>query len=236
MNTEPMPGRSTWLAEDDLAVQIWIGEGNPNEHDLPHGQALGNAEPSILPRPDRFPLPPEKEASPDCLLGRLHTIHDLLVERKKFSDAVASRAVEVVLKEGSKALESGKAARMTGNERAGWLWRVAVNAARRAAATEPTFVAMKFEPEDRHSESRDDRRKALLEALCKEINKLPFEQKQAVELHGLQGLSFRKAARLIGVCPGTVAYRYNAGLTRLRELSAVIQVGLGTMSLNARAS
>ena len=74
MNAEPMLGRSAWSPGDDQAVQIWIGEGNPNDQDLPYGQASGNAESSIPPRPDRFPLPPDREASLDCLLGRLHLI------------------------------------------------------------------------------------------------------------------------------------------------------------------
>jgi Sigma-70, region 4 len=187
----------------------------------------------ILPSPERLPLPPRETASMVCLLHRLHPIHDLLLKRG-FSDAVASRAVDVALMVGRDALSSGKAARMSGEWRAGWLWKVALNAARRAAATEPSFVSLKYEPLDRHSESRDDQ--ALLEALRREIDKLAPKQKQAIELHGLQGLSFREAARLIGVRPATVAYRYNAGFTRLvSAMKAVTQSGHGKKSLNARA-
>ena len=54
----------------------------------------------ILPSPDRFPLPPEREASLECLLRRLHPIHELLLKRRH-SDAVASRAVEVTLRVGA---------------------------------------------------------------------------------------------------------------------------------------
>jgi len=191
--------------------------------------------PVILPSPERLPLPPKETASMACLLHRLHPIHDLLLKRG-FSDTAASRAVDAALMVGRDALSSGKAARMSGAWRAGWLWKVALNAARRAATTEPTFVSLKYEPAYRVSECGDDRREALLEAMRREIDKLAPKEKQAVELHGLQGLSFREAARLIGVRPATVAYRYNAGLRRLNSaMKAVTQSGNGKKSLNARA-
>jgi len=181
----------------------------------------------ILASPARLPLPPREAASMVCLLHRLHPIHDLLLKRG-FSDAVASRAVDEALMVGRDAISSGKAARMSAEMRAGWLWKVALNAARRAATTELSFVLLKFEPADEISERDDDRREALLEALRREIDNLAPKQKQAVQLHGLQGLSFREAARLIGVRPGTVAYRYNAGLTRLvSAMKAVTQSGHG---------
>jgi RNA polymerase sigma factor (sigma-70 family) len=172
-------------------------------------------------RSNHFPLTPYRKASPKCLLRRLGHIHNLLLKRG-FSDAVASRAVEVVLKVGLKAIASGKAAQMTKEDRAGWLWRVALNAARRAARTEPKFVALKVDPVDEHSWSGDEenealleRNEALLKAMHREIDKLAPKQKQAIELHGLQGCSLREVARLIGVSPGTVEYRYKAGLARL---------------------
>jgi len=186
----------------------------------------------ILPSPNRFPLPPHETASLECLLQRLHPIHDLLLKRG-FSDAVASRAVDVALTVGCDALSSGKAAGMSEEWRAGWLWKVALNAARRATATEPTFVALKYEPADRLSKCGEERREALQEALRREIDKLPPKQKQAMELHGLQGLSFREAARVIGVRHATVAYRYNAGYARLVSATkAVCQSGQNKTFLN----
>jgi len=166
-------------------------------------------------------------------LRRLHPIHYLLL-RRGFSDAVASRAVDEVLRVGSDAISSGEAGRMSDNHRAGWLWTVAMNAAKRAVATELTFVSLKYEPADGCSECGDDRREALLEALRREIDKLAPKQKQAIELHDLQERSFREAARLIGVSAATVAYRYHAGLRRLNSaLKAVMQFGHGKKSLNS---
>jgi Sigma-70, region 4 len=167
-----------------------------------------------LSRPEGLPLPPQPAASVECLLGRLHRIHELLV-RRGFSDAVASRAVEEVLRVGLKALDTGKAAGMSAERRAGWLWCVALTAARRAAAAEPVCVSLEYEPPDAHVAPPGDEHDAFGEALREAVDCLPARQRQAVELHGLQGLSLRDAARQMGVRPSTVGHHYRAGLGRL---------------------
>jgi DNA-directed RNA polymerase specialized sigma24 family protein len=164
--------------------------------------------------PNRFPLLPHPTASLECLLDRLHPIHELLL-RRRFTDAVASQAVDMVLDVGRNALSSGKAAQMRDEHRVAWLWKVALNAARRAAVIEPTFVSLQWEPEHVNSEGHEEQRELFLEILRNEIGKLAPKQQRAVELHGLQGLSLRQAARLIGVHPETVAYRYKGGIKGL---------------------
>ena len=47
---------------------------------------------------------------------------------------------------------------------------------------------------------------------------LPATQRQAVQLHLIEGFSFREAGRIAGVSMFTAASRYRAALHRLREL------------------
>ena len=168
-----------------------------------------------------LPLPPSSLASLDCLLGRLHRIHEQLLLRG-FGDTVASRAVDAVLKIGLRALSSGKAARMSSEERAAWIWTVAVNAARRAASTEIPFVSLNYEPPDSRPYVKHDEHDELWKVVSEQIDRLPYRQRQAIILHGLQRLSFRKAAREMGVRPSTVGHHYHAGIARLASaLSAL---------------
>jgi DNA-directed RNA polymerase specialized sigma24 family protein len=179
------------------------------------------------PGPEDFPLPPEPEASKECLLGRLHLIHERLVSRG-FSDAVASRAVDVALDVGKKALASGKAGRMDGGQRAGWLWTVALTAAKRAAAGELIFLPLKMEPAYSHALLTDGDDDALAKAVRKGLDRLPPEQKQAVELHVMQGLSIRAAAREMGVRASTAERRCRAGISRLKaSLASVSEAARG---------
>ena len=194
--------------------------------------ARGNG---IPPRQQGLPLPPQASASLDCLLGRLHRIHDLLLDRG-FSDAVASRAVEGVLRVGMKALDTGKAAGMSAERRAGWLWKVAMTGARRAATQEFVFVSLEHEPPDIHSGLPGDERDTLWEALREAVDCLPHRQKQALELHGLQQLSLRETARRMGVRPSTVEHHYRAGMCRLAStLNPMIESADGEKCPTTRA-
>jgi RNA polymerase sigma-70 factor (ECF subfamily) len=47
---------------------------------------------------------------------------------------------------------------------------------------------------------------------------LPAAQRQAVQLHLIEGFSFREAGRIADVSMFTAASRYRAALTRLRRL------------------
>jgi DNA-directed RNA polymerase specialized sigma24 family protein len=168
-----------------------------------------------------LPLLPHPEATLECLLSRLHRIHALLL-RRGFSDAVASRAVEEVLRVGMKALENGKAARMSPEHRAGWLWRVAVRAARRGAVREVVRFPLSFDPPDNHSRPSEEVTPLLL-ALYEAVDHLPERQRRAIELHFFQGLSVRQAARETGVRESTAAYHLReARASLVRTLSALV--------------
>lgn len=182
-----------------------------------------NAQPAKRksPDPDRMPLPPRRVASRKCLLERLHRIHALLV-RRGFSDAVASFAVEKVLSVGLKALKTGKADSKSPEQRAGWLWRVAIKSARRAAAKEIALVPLGYEPPDIYRSSPED--DAFWEALRNAVDSLPPRQKEAVELHLLQGRSLREAAAEMGIKASTVSSYFKAARVRLRRKLTTLSV------------
>ncbi|HYV36633.1 MAG TPA: hypothetical protein VE988_13065 [Gemmataceae bacterium] len=162
-----------------------------------------------------MPIAPEPVASLECLLSRLHPIHALLTSRR-FSDAVASQAVDEVLEVGRKALASGKAAQMTEVHRAGWIWKVAITAACRAARKEPAFVALTREPAVQCFDCDDAPQVELNAMLLGELDKLCPEDKQAVVLRCLENLSLRSAGRAANCPPSTIAYRYDRAIARLR--------------------
>lgn len=188
---------------------------------------------------EKLPLPPNPSATVDCLVGRLHRIHELLL-RRRFSDHVASKAVDEVLDVGQKAISSGKAARMSGKQRAAWLWTVALNAARRASSREIAFISLTLEPIDFRGRMAEPECAELCKALRQEIDLLTERQKQAVVLHGLQSVSYRMAAREMGVCASTVGHHYNAGIaslmSALRAMIGKVQKEKSCYESGARAS
>ena len=64
---------------------------------------------------------------------------------------------------------------MTAETRAGWLWKVAFNTARRAAATELKAVSLMVDPVDRLFKSNYDQ--DVLETLRRAIDSLPVQSK-----------------------------------------------------------
>ncbi len=58
-----------------------------------------------------------------------------------------------------------------------------------------------------------------LRDLAKALGKLPTEQRQVVLLIGLEGMSYRDAARVLGVPIGTVMSRLSRGREALRHLT-----------------
>lgn len=63
---------------------------------------------------------------------------------------------------------------------------------------------------------RDEQRKLVRDALAR----LPETQRQAIELHWLQGMDFREVARRVGSTPDAVKLRAHRGRVRLRRLLA----------------
>lgn len=101
----------------------------------------------------------------------------------------------------------------------GYLWRTARNEARRQIArkvrrreheeaTEPERFPARW-----NGELALDQRLALHRAL----DRLPFEQREAVVLMGLEGLTGREAGERTEISANTAASRYRLGLSKLRE-------------------
>lgn len=67
----------------------------------------------------------------------------------------------------------------------------------------------------------------LHQALNDGLSKLPFEQRAAVVLRDVQGLSYDEIARVTGVQVGTVKSRIARGRERLRDLLQAFQPGRG---------
>lgn len=66
--------------------------------------------------------------------------------------------------------------------------------------------------------------------LHKLLNRLPLEQREAVILHDLEGLSYREAAEVLDVPQGTVVSRRELGLTKLRASWRVREAAEGVTS------
>jgi len=60
-----------------------------------------------------------------------------------------------------------------------------------------------------------------LALLLRRVEELPTEQKEAIYLKVIDGLTFREIARVCGVSPNTAASRYRYGIERLREALGV---------------
>jgi len=89
----------------------------------------------------------------------------------------------------------------------------AIDALRRRAVRDE-FVAG-LQPVYLHAGSRsEDSRLALDQALAR----LPLQQREAVVLHLVEGLSFREVGRATGVATFTAASRYRLAMVRLRRL------------------
>ncbi len=103
-----------------------------------------------------------------------------------------------------------------------WLYAIARNAghALRSRSRAPVLAAQpRLESQCEAVEARlvrDEQRKLVREALAR----LPGPQRQAIELHWLQGMDFREVAQLVGSTPGAVKLRAHRGRQRLRCLLA----------------
>ncbi len=100
-----------------------------------------------------------------------------------------------------------------------YLWRAARNEARRQIARktrrrerEEAATAGRF-PARWNAELAPDQRLALHRAL----DRLPFEQREAVVLMGLEGLTAREAGQRTETPANTAASRYRLGLSKLRN-------------------
>jgi DNA-directed RNA polymerase specialized sigma24 family protein len=123
---------------------------------------------------------------------------------------------------GKKALETGKAAHMSAEHWARWLWKVAMQAAQRFAAREVVRSPLSFDPPDNYPLPSEGESPLLL-ALHEAVDHLPERQRQAVKLHFFQGLSVRAAARAMGLGGSTVEYHLvKAYVSLARILSALV--------------
>lgn len=167
----------------------------------------------------RFPLSPKPTASVECLVGRLDCIARRL-RKLGYSDHAALCGRDAALDEGMKALASGKAGRMSAGRRAGWLWILAKRAALRAAKKEMRCVPLTHDPPDYKRAEVDYQRPSAI-AVQRAIERLPKQQRAAVMLCILLGLTRRQAAREMKIKASTLCWHLKAGLARLRkELAA----------------
>ncbi|MEM7350314.1 MAG: sigma-70 family RNA polymerase sigma factor [Acidobacteriota bacterium] len=103
----------------------------------------------------------------------------------------------------------------------GYLWRAARNEARRRLSwrvrrrqLEAPMPAVERFPETVNRDLAPDQLLALHQAL----DRLPFKQKEAVVLIGLEGLTAREAGSRSQVPTDTAASRYRLGLAKLRRI------------------
>jgi RNA polymerase sigma-70 factor (ECF subfamily) len=132
---------------------------------------------------------------------------------------------------------SGQLAGLNEAQQAGWLRRALannladelrkLNADKRAVNREQALQAdleqsaSRFEallPADSVTPSRQVQRAELLLQMAKALQQLPAAQRQAVELHHLQGLSLVEVAEALGSTKPAVAGLLHRGLKKLREL------------------
>ena len=108
----------------------------------------------------------------------------------------------------------------SGENLAGWLYRVTVNVCldelKRKSSLVPlddeekTIAASDADPETRFSDV--DRRAALLEGL----NSLPAKERAAVVLRDIEGVDTEEVARILGSSPATVRSQLCAARSKLR--------------------
>jgi len=122
-----------------------------------------------------------------------------------------------------------------------WLYRVTLNeAANRNRWWNRPFrratVALEFPSDGERpshpeiacntpSPARECLSNELREAVTRGLRKLPFEQRAAVVLRDVEGLSYEEIAEVVGANPGTVKSRIARGREQLREVLREFQGG-----------
>jgi RNA polymerase sigma factor (sigma-70 family) len=105
----------------------------------------------------------------------------------------------------------------------GWLYAIAANAARDAlrrarvrAVEQPSDASASANwSDDARGEPADP---ALRAALAAALEALPADQREAVVLHKLEGLSFPEIAEILQISAGAAKVRAHRGYERLRTL------------------
>lgn len=133
----------------------------------------------------------------------------------RFSDAVAEAAVDEVVLVAVKAVQSGKAETLS--NLAGWIWKVALTAARRHAKHESRYASADVTNFVFCWPERGEDANPVMIALWEAFKKLPDDEQMAVRLHVLDEKSIAKVAKEMGLCVGSVRYR----LAKARRTLAV---------------
>lgn len=134
-----------------------------------------------------------------------------LVNDPDVADDLVQDAVE-------RALKKRHLWRASGNLR-GWLYRLMYNVMVNWQKDRPAVERMAVPIEAAGDQSHQARQDRWLEAqvVTQALRALPFEQRAAIVLTGLEGLSYDEAAYALGVPVGTLRSRIHRGRAALRE-------------------
>ena len=150
----------------------------------------------------------------DCLFRRLEQLRRFL-RRHGFSDYVAERAIDRVIRAALRYLPGGGAACPL-RDRVTWLFGSALRAARQLAAREPacgyTDPAVLAETA---AAPTDD---ATNEVIWAAMDQLTGPQRQAVYLNVMRGMTLAEAAAEMGCTPANVQRHRVRGLRKLHRI------------------
>jgi RNA polymerase sigma-70 factor (ECF subfamily) len=177
--------------------------------------------------------PDEIAAKAECLLGHLGVVERVL-RCKGFTESAIEHAVTAVYRAAMPYILGIKTC-LIDNRRA-WVFKVAIRAAKRAAMrevrytpVEPAILAATLQDAAVDEEEFDIRHV---------LSQLTEQQSEAVGLCVLDGMSYRDAARSMGISPGTLCRHLQAAKKRLAEILAshVAHNGSDNSEISAGAS
>jgi DNA-directed RNA polymerase specialized sigma24 family protein len=159
------------------------------------------------------------------------TVHDRLLlcvhrflkslTRSGFADTVATRAVEQALDLMLDRLAANRLGERDSPE--GLFWTMAVRLARREAHRELQWLPLEADVPDRSTPERRSPDENSLEEVASAVQDLPLQQRQAVVLCLMLGVTHSKAAAEMGISVSTLRHHLDAGRQRLSTVLAPLQ-------------
>jgi DNA-directed RNA polymerase specialized sigma24 family protein len=159
--------------------------------------------------------PDENDRNARCLLAHIEVVRRVL-RRMGFSDHAIEQAITVIYRAAMPYI-TGRKLCVIQNRRA-WVFKVAIRAARRAAARELRYYLV--EPAIMVATTQDVQTGEVLFDLDEVLRQLTELQREAIERFVLRGQSIREAARIMGICPGTLSGHLSAAKKRLEVILA----------------
>jgi RNA polymerase sigma-70 factor (ECF subfamily) len=149
---------------------------------------------------------------------RAERFHYFLVMKNRFSDNVASWAVDEATDQALRAIETGKAFEI--KKRQAWMWRTAFNAACRFANQEARYEPLE---EARLKLPRCDEQDSEIDLHVTEmvqmtLSGLSERQRKAVTLWAQGELGYAAIAEELGITPGSLRRHLHSAKKALREI------------------